>query len=108
MRRIFNIMAAASAAAFLASCSVDSQSVIVTNDSELSRENETVELCFCSLQEVDKSLTAENAVVYDMAGAQVPSQIYTESDGCVKLVFQASVEAWSAAKYIVKAGVRHD
>lgn len=101
-------MAAASAAAILASCSVDSQSVIVTNDSELSRENETIELCFCSLQKVDKSLTAENAVVYDMAGTQVPSQIYTESDGCVKLIFQASVEAWSAAKYIVKAGVRED
>ena len=42
-------MAAASAAAILASCSVDSQSVIVTNDSELSRENETVELCFIIL-----------------------------------------------------------
>ena len=70
-------MAAASAAAILASCSVDSQSVIVTNDTELSRENETVELCFKSLQKADKSLTAENVVVYDMAGEQIPSQVYT-------------------------------
>ena len=63
MNRIFNIMAAASAAAFLASCSVDSQSVIVTNDSELSRENETIELCLKTLQKADRSLTAENVIV---------------------------------------------
>lgn len=108
MKRIFNIMAAASAAAILASCSVDSQSVIVTNDSELSRENETIELCFKSLQNADKYLTAENVVVYDMTGAQVPSQVYTEADGAVKLVFQATVDAGAAAKYTVKAGERED
>ena len=64
-------MAAASAAAFLASCSVDSQSVIVTNDSELSRENETVELCFNTLQKADRSLTPENVTVSDFLGVQV-------------------------------------
>ena len=108
MKRIFNIMAAASAAAILASCSVDSQSVIVTNDTELSRENETVELCFKSLQKADKSLTAENVVVYDMAGEQIPSQVYTESDGTVKLLFQVTVEAGAAGKYVVKAGEREE
>ena len=108
MNRIFNIMAAASAAAILASCSVDSQSVIVTNDSELSRENETIELCFKALQRADKSLTAENVVVYDMAGEQIPSQVYAENEKCVKLIFQATVEAGAAAKYVVKAGVRED
>ena len=101
-------MAAASAAAILASCSVDSQSVIVTNDTELSRENETVELCFKALQKADKSLTAENVVVYDMAGEQIPSQVYTESDGTVKLLFQVTVEAGAAGKYVVKAGERED
>ena len=101
-------MAAASAAAILASCSVDSQSVIVTNDTELSRENETVELCFKALQNADKSLTAENVVVYDMAGDQIPSQVYTESDGTVKLLFQVTVEAGAAGKYVVKAGERED
>ena len=108
MKRIFNIMAAASAAAILASCSVDSQSIIVTNDSELSRENETVELCFNALQKADKSLTAENVVVYDMAGTQIPSQVYTEADGTVKLLFQATVDAGAAAKYVVKAGEREE
>lgn len=101
-------MAAASAAAILASCSVDSQSVIVTNDTELSRENETIELCFKALQKADKSLTAENVVVFDMAGEQIPSQVYTESDGTVKLLFQATVEAGAAGKYVVKAGERED
>ena len=101
-------MAAASAAAILASCSVDSQSIIVTNDSELSRENETVELCFNALQKADKSLTAENVVVYDMTGVQIPSQVYTESDGTVKLLFQATVDAGAAAKYVVKAGEREE
>ena len=108
MNRVFNIMAAASAAAILASCSVDSQSVIVTNDTELSRENETIELCFKALQKADKSLTAENVVVFDMAGEQIPSQVYTESDGTVKLLFQATVEAGAAGKYVVKAGERED
>ena len=86
-------MAAASAAAFLASCSVDSQSVIVTNDSELSRENETIELCFTNLKKADRSLTAENVIVCDFLGVQVPCQVYTETNGCEKLVFQASVDA---------------
>ena len=108
MNRIFNFIAAASAAAFLASCSVDSQSVIVTNDSELSRENETIELCFNTLQKADRSLTAENVTVCDFLGVQVPSQVYTETDGCVKLVFQASVDAGSATKFVVKAGVREE
>ena len=71
-------MAAASAAAILASCSVDSQSVIVTNDTELSRENETVELCFKALQNADKSLTAENVVVYDVTGSKVYVQSRSE------------------------------
>ena len=80
----------------------------MTNDSELSRENETIELCFKSLQKADKSLTAENVVVYDMTGVQIPSQVYTESDGTVKLIFQATVDAGAAAKYVVKAGEREE
>ena len=108
MKRILNIMAAASAAAILASCSADSQKVVVTNDSELSRDNETVELCFKALQKADKSLTAENVVVYDADGVQVPSQVYTEQDGKVKLLFQVTVDAGAVAEYVVKAGEREE
>ena len=80
MNRIFSFMAAASAAAFLASCSVNSQTVIVTNDSELSRENETIELCLEALKKADRSLTAENLIVCDCSGVQVPCQVYTETE----------------------------
>lgn len=108
MKRILNIMAAASAAAILVSCSADSQKVVVTNDSELSRYNETIELCFKALQKADKSLTAENVVVYDADGVQVPSQVYTEQDGKVKLLFQVTVDAGAVAEYVVKAGEREE
>ena len=101
-------MAAASFAAILASCTVDSQTVTVTNDSELSRQNETVELCFSSLQKADRSLTAENVVVLDALGLQVPSQVYTESDGTVKLIFQATAGAGEVVSYTVQAGERED
>lgn len=105
-RRIFNIMAAASAAAILASCSAGGQKVVVTNDTDLARENETVELCFKGLQNADAALTEENVVVLDQAGNQVPSQVYAEADGKVKLLFQATVPANAAVKYAVKAGER--
>ena len=64
-------MAAASAAAILASCSAGGQKVVVTNDTDLARENETVELCFKGLQNADAALTEENVVVLDQAGNQV-------------------------------------
>ena len=99
-------MAAASAAAILASCSAGGQKVVVTNDTDLARENETVELCFKGLQNADAALTEENVVVLDQAGNQVPSQVYAEADGKVKLLFQATVPANAAVKYAVKAGER--
>ena len=101
-------MAAASAAAILASCSAGGQKVVVTNDTDMARANETVELCFKALQEADADLTAENVVVLDKSGAQVPSQVYSEADGRTRLLFQASVPAGSKAEYVVKAGERED
>ena len=106
MRIIFNIMAAASAAAILASCCAGGQKVVVKNTTDQARSNETVELCFKALQEADAALTAENVVVLDNAGNQVPSQVYTEADGKTKLLFQASVPAGAEVKYAVKAGER--
>lgn len=101
-------MAAASAAAILASCSAGGQKVVVTNDTDMARANETVELCFKALQEADADLTAENVVVLDKSGAQVPSQVYSEADGRTRLLFQASVPAGSKTEYVVKAGERED
>ena len=84
-------MAAASAAAILASCSAGGQKVVVTNDTDLARENETVELCFKGLQNADAALTEENVVVLDQAGNQVPSQVYAEADGKVNITDAVAV-----------------
>ena len=66
-------MVAASAAAFLASCSAGGAKVTVTNDSELDRINETVEIDFADLLESHPDLTAENVTVYNAKGVQIPS-----------------------------------
>lgn len=106
MKRIFNIIAAASAAAIFASCTGAGQKVTVTNDSELDRTKETVELDFSALAAAQPGLTAENAVVLNAQGEQIPSQCYSERDGRTVLLFQADVPAGKSAEYTVKAGER--
>ena len=106
MNRIFNFMAAASAAAVLVSCANAGQNILVSNDSDLARTNETVELSFAALQNGDDALTAENVIVLNYLGKQVPCQVYTEMDGEQVLVFQADAAEHSCVKYTVKAGER--
>ena len=109
MRKIYSIMAVAFAAAIMSSCSEDTKlTVVVSNDSELSRENETIELLFSTLQESNSGLTAENVVVTDANGAQIPSQVYTEADGTVKLLFQATVAAGESQNYTIDKGTREE
>ena len=109
VKRIFNfIMVAASAAAFLASCSAGGAKVTVTNDSELDRINETVEIDFADLLESHPDLTAENVTVYNAKGVQIPSQFYQEMDGKSVLLFQATVPTGTSAYYTIKAGERED
>lgn len=107
MNRVFNILAAASAAAILLSCA-EGQKVTVTNDSSLDRTNETVELDFAVLVKTQPELTAENVVVLNAKGEQIPSQFYQEMDGKPILLFQATVPAGESAQYTVKAGERAD
>lgn len=99
-------MAAASAAAVLVSCANAGQNILVSNDSDLARTNETVELSFAALQNGDDALTAENVIVLNYLGKQVPCQVYTEMDGEQVLVFQADAAEHSCVKYTVKAGER--
>lgn len=109
MNRIFNIMAAASAAAILVSCAgAAGQKVIVSNDSELDRTNETIELDFATLLSTQPELTAENVTVIDSKGNQIPSQFYQEIDGKAILLFQATVEAGKSAEYTVRKGTREE
>ncbi len=106
MRRIFAFAAAALAAAMMISCGSRDLKVSVENASDLDRVSETIELDFGNIIAEHPELTAENVVVLDAAGAQVPSQVYTEDYGMVKLIFQATVPAHQTAEYTVKAGER--
>ncbi len=98
--------AAAMAAALAISCARQDLTVSVENDSDLDRVNETVELDFGSIIAGNPEITAENVVITDAAGVQVPSQVYTEDYGMVKLIFQATVDAHNTSVYTVKAGER--
>ena len=94
-------------AAFFAGCSGEKAvKVTVTNDSELSRKAETVEIEFAELAGMSAKLTADNAVVLDSEGNQVPVQVYTERSGMEKLIFQADVAAGATAVYTVTTGER--
>ena len=103
VKGLFRYAAAIAAAAFIVSCGQsDGVKVTVTNGSELARSAETVELDFGAIKAGHPEITAENVVVTDAAGAQVPSQVYVESYGQEKLVFQATVDAGKTVKYTVK------
>ena len=106
MRNIFSMAAAFVAAAFMISCGSQDMKVTVENASDLDRKAETVELDFGGIIAAHPEITADNVVVIDASGAQVPSQVYTEDYGMVKLLFQADVPARNTAEYTVKAGER--
>ena len=107
MKMHMKVMTMALAAAMAVSCSQSKEvKVTVENDSVLSRTDETVELDFETLLAEVGDLTADNAVVLDATGRQIPSQVYTERHGQQKLIFQATIEAGAAAVYTVEAGVR--
>ena len=106
MKRIFAIAAASVAAALMISCGQQDMNVSVKNSSDLDRAAETIELDFGNIMASHPEITAENVVVTDAAGVQIPSQVYTEDYGMVKLIFQAAVPAGKTVEYTVKAGER--
>ena len=106
MNRIFAIAAASVAAALMISCGQQDMKVSVKNSSDLDRAAETIELDFGNIMASHPEITAENVVVTDAAGVQIPSQVYTEDYGMVKLIFQAAVPAGKTVEYTVKAGER--
>lgn len=101
--------AAIISAALMMSCTSGAGvKVLVENDSELARTNETVELDFSALASEVKGLTEENAVVLDAAGKQIPVQVYTERHGEELLIFQATVPAGETVEYTVTTGEREE
>ena len=107
MKRLVTGAAALISAAMMMSCASKGEvKVLIENDSDLSRVNETVELDFNALKAGIEGLTADNAVVLDAEGKQVPVQVYTERHAEELLIFQASVPAGEAVEFTVSAGVR--
>lgn len=82
--------------------------LVINNDSELDRTNETVELDIDVLNVADMSLTADNVIILDKKGHQVPTQVYTEFNGAKTLVFQASVAAGKKVEYYLGTGEREE
>ena len=104
-----NLMTGAAAlisAAMLLSCSSDGVKVVVKNDSDLARTNETVELDFRALASEVEGMTEDNALILDASGAQVPVQVYTERHGEKKLIFQVSAAPGETVEYTVAVGER--
>ncbi|MGM9748260.1 MAG: DUF4861 family protein [Candidatus Cryptobacteroides sp.] len=108
MRRILNILAAASAAAILVSCTSGAIKVRITNDSELSRTAETIELSFDALVKSCPELNAKNVVVTDNSGKQIPSQVFCAPDKEPVLLFQADVPSGKSLTYRISVGERED
>ena len=83
--------AAFAAAALLTSCGQGGHNITVTNDTDLDRYCETVEISQESLGGIDLNSVA----IVDEAGNAIPSQVYTDIAGNTSLLFQATVPAQS-------------
>lgn len=108
INKLFHAAAVMAAALFLSCSSQQDLKVKVSNDTDLPREFETVELDFGNIIASHPELTPENVVVYNAEGKQVPSQVYTEDYGMVKLLFQVSLDARKSAEFTVKAGEKEN
>lgn len=83
----------------------DQVKILVKNKTALNREKETVELDWKQLSGQLKGLKAEEVVVTDQEGVEIPSQVIFEGlPTPQKLIFQASVAPESEKEYRVKAG----
>ncbi len=106
MKKLFFMLAAAA----LASCQTNTGVEIeVANTTDVARNAETIELCWKKLSTLQTELTAENVVVKDAAGEEIPSQvIYRGTEEPKTLIFQASVEGGETALFTIEPGVRSE
>ena len=75
----------------------------VTNETDLERSSETVEIAWGDLRRA--GVTADNVVVTTEDGEQIPSQVIFDSAGePVTLLFQATVAPASSTSYRIEAG----
>ena len=77
----------------------------VTNETDLERNSETVEIAWGDLRRA--GVTADNVVVTTEEGEQIPSQVIFDSAGePVTLLFQATVAPAASTSYRIEAGER--
>ena len=88
----------------LCACGVQDRTVSVTNDSPVDRHCETVAVPFDALG--IRGLSAENAVVKAADGKQIPSQVISDADARLSVIFQADVKAGTSENFVVSKGVR--
>lgn len=102
MRRVICFLAACA----LAACGSGGGLVAeVTNETDLERSSETVEIAWGDLRRA--GVTADNVVVTTAEGEQIPSQVIFDRAGePVTLLFQATVAPASSTSYRIEAGER--
>ena len=102
MRRVICFLAACA----LAACGSGGGLVAeVTNETDLERSSETVEIAWGDLRRA--GVTADNVVVTTAEGEQIPSQVIFDSAGePATLLFQATVAPASSMSYRIEAGER--
>ena len=100
MKKIILWVAAVSAATFMVSCGQEGHQITVTNDTDIDRSYETVEICQKDLA----GIKLDSVIVTDAEGSAVATQVYTDRDGNVKLLFQATVPAQSEKVYTIVEG----
>lgn len=84
----------------MSGCAEQTLTIEVTNPTDMAREKESIEVAW-------ESGMPENAVVFNAAGEEIPSQvIYAGYDTPQALLFQADVAANASATYTIKAGER--
>ena len=88
----------------LCACGVQDRTVSVANDSSVDRHAETVSVPFDALD--IRGLSAENAVVKAADGVQLPSQVITDADGQLSIIFQTDVKAGEHETFSIAKGER--
>ncbi len=95
------------AAVALCACSQPQATVTVANPGATTYSNQTVEVAWETLTAKLTGLTAENVVVTDAQGVQIPSQvIYQGGEAPVSLIFQVTLAGGQSADYGVALGER--
>ena len=88
----------------LCACGVQDRTVSVANETLVDRHAETVSVPFSELG--IRGLSADNAVVKAADGKQIPSQVVTDADGKLSVIFQADVKAGASMDFLVSKGIR--